>query len=207
MKKKILNYWDKFYLKKHILKPSPFAKYVLSKYKKKLQKVYEIGCGNGRDAIFFNKKKINFIGIDKSKNIIKKNKLNFSKFNTKFICGDFCNFFKKKISETFCVYSRFTWHSINYKQEKKLLNYLNKQKKLDYLFIETRTINDELYNQGKKIGEHEFITTHYRRFIDSKILKKKLLKNFKIIYFKEGKNLAKFKNENPCVLRLIAKKI
>ena len=55
------------------------------------------------------------------------------------------------------------------------------------------------------IGKHEFMTSHYRRFIDSKIIREQLSKFLKIIYFKESKNLAKFKKENPCVLRIIAK--
>ena len=56
------------------------------------------------------------------------------------------------------------------------------------------------------LGKHEYMTTHYRRFIEPKVLKKKLSKFLKIIYFKESKNLAKFKNENPCVIRIIAKR-
>ena len=87
-----------------------------------------------------------------------------------------------------------------------MLNSLKKQKKLEYIFIECRTIRDDLYGKGKKIGKHEFIDTHYRRFIDPKEFKRRLSKFFKISYFKESKNFAKFKKENPCILRLIAKK-
>ena len=66
---------------------------------------------------------------------------------------------------------------------KKLLNSLNKQKKLEYIFIECRTIKDDIYGKGKKIGKHEFVDTHYRRFIDPKELKRRLSKHFKISYF------------------------
>ena len=76
---------------------------------------------------------------------------------------------------------------------------------MKYLFIETRTINDEIYGKGKKIGKHEYVTSHYRRFIDPRDLKKKLSKFTKILYFKESKNYAKFKNQNPWILRVIAK--
>ena len=80
------------------------------------------------------------------------------------------------------------------------------KKNLVNLFIETRTLKDELYGVGKKIGKHEFISSHYRRFIDPKIIKAKLKRNFKILYFKQGINFAKYKKENPWVLRIIAKK-
>ena len=57
---------------------------------------------------------------------------------------------------------------------------------------------------GKKIGKNEFVTDHYRRFIDKKDLIKKLQKNFKIIYSKESKGFSKFKKEDPCLRRIIA---
>ena len=66
--------------------------------------------------------------------------------------------------------------------------------------IEVRTIYDELCGKGKKISKYEFINTHYRRFIDPKIIKKDILRSFKIKYFKVSKNFAKFYKENPKVL-------
>lgn len=203
---KIVNYWNNFYKKKHLISPSNFAKHVFKIKKKEIENIYEIGCGNGRDTIFFNKNKINCIGIDNSKIIIKYNKKKFFKLKKNFIYFDFCDFFRKKIKKKFSIYSRFTWHTIDYKQEKRLLNNLSKQKNLNYLFIETRTIKDELYGRGKRVGKHEYLSTHYRRFIDPKLIKEKLLKNFSILFFKQGRNLAKFKKENPWVLRIIAKK-
>ena len=73
-------------------------------------------------------------------------------------------------------------------------------------FEESRTLDDELYGIGKRVGKHEFISTHYRRFIDPLILKQKLKKYFNIIYFRKSKGFAKFKKEDPCILRIIAKK-
>ena len=87
-----------------------------------------------------------------------------------------------------------------------MLKGLEKQKNLEFVFIETRTTKDELFGVGKKIGKNEYIDTHYRRFIEPQVLKKQLSKKFKIIYYKQAKNLAKYKKENPCVLRIIAKK-
>ncbi len=203
----IRNYWDSFYKKKRVpIKASSFAKFAYTQVKKLNIKMYDIGCGNGRDTVFFNKKKFECIGIDKSKEIIKKNKKKFKRFKNKFLNYNFCHFFKKKNYEQFILYSRFTWHSINYEDEKNLILSLKRNKNLKYILIEARTINDSIYGEGKKVGKHEFVTSHYRRFIDSKVLKKKLSKFMKIIYFKESKNLAKYKKENPCVLRLIAKK-
>lgn len=204
-----IKYWNKFYKKtNHIKKATLFAKFCAKKLKNYSGTLYDVGCGNGRDVFYFNKRKINCIGIDRSHEVIKKNlKGKHLFFRNKFIRSDFSSFFKKKINnKKFSIYSRFTLHTINYKDEKKFLHHLSKQKKLDFIFIETRTIKDELYGVGKKIGRHEFISSHYRRFIDTNEIKKKLKKKFIIKYFKEGRNFAKFKNENPWILRIIAKK-
>ncbi len=203
-----LKYWDNFYKKKKLtLRPSKFAVFCKKSLNSYKGIVYDIGCGNGRDSIYFNKNKIQCYGIDKSKEAIKKNKKNFTAYKKNFFNGNFCkNFLKNKNNKKFSIYSRFTLHAINYKAENQLISLLKKKNKLDFIFIECRTLKDEFYGVGKKVGKHEFISSHYRRFIDPKVLKNKLKKNFKIIYFKQSYNFAKFKKENPCVLRIIAKK-
>lgn len=200
-------YWDNFYRKKNSpTKETAFAKFLLKKIKKINLKIFDIGCGNGRDTIFFNKNGLHCIGLDKSSEVIKKNKIKYRKYSDRFLKKNFCNFFQTEIKEPFIVYSRFTWHSINYNDEKRLLKCIKENKKLKFLLVEARTIKDEIYGKGRMLGKHEYMTTHYRRFIEPKVLKKKLSKFLKIIYFKESKNLAKFKNENPCVIRIIAKR-
>jgi len=201
-------YWNVYYKKKSLIsKPSNFAIFCKKKLKNYNGIVYDIGCGNGRDVIYFNRKRINCTGIDKSHQAILKSKKKFFSYKNNFIKKNFCNFFLKQIKDKkFSVYSRFSLHSINYIIEKKLITILSKQKNLEYLFIECRTLDDELYGVGKKVGKHEFISDHYRRFIDPPVLLKKLKKKFKIIYFKKSRGFAKFKKEDPCALRIIAKK-
>ena len=96
-------------------------------------------------------------------------------------------------------------HSLTLKEENNLIKNLSQSEKLEYIFIETRTIYDELYGVGRKMKKNEFFSDHYRRFIDPVEIKKKLSKNFKIIYYQCKKNFAKYKNENPKVLRIICK--
>ena len=75
------------------------------------------------------------------------------------------------------------------------------------MFIETRSTKDNLYGKGKKVGKNEYVTDHYRRFINKSELVNKLKKKFKILYIKESKGYSKFKNEDPCLIRIIAQKI
>lgn len=214
-----IKYWNIYYKNKNLIsQPTKFAVFCTKIVKNYQGTFFDIGCGNGRDVIYFNKKRIYCIGIDKSTQAILKDKRKFSAYKYHFKKKNFCNFFTNQtMNVKFSVYSRFSLHSISYKNEKQLLNSLINQKNLEYLFIETRTLDDELYGKGKKVGKHEFvwenkpnkhkyISNHYRRFIDPLILKKKLQKHFKIIYYKQSRGFAKFRKEDPCVLRVIAKK-
>jgi len=98
-------------------------------------------------------------------------------------------------------------HTINHKEEEIFFQSIFKQPNLEYLFIETRTTDDELFGVGKKIGKNEYFSDHYRRFIIPGNLKKLLKKKFKIIVFKQSKNFARYRNYKPNILRIVAKKI
>ncbi len=50
-------YWDFFYKKKGLTnKNSNFSKFISIRNKNKNNIIYDIGCGNARDTLFFNKK-------------------------------------------------------------------------------------------------------------------------------------------------------
>ena len=201
------NFWKKFYrIKKPPVFNSQFSNFCLRYFKNYKGVIFDLGCGNGRDTIFFRKNRLNCYGLDQIGIIIKKNKKKYQKHKKFFIKKNFSNTNFDSISkERFSIYSRFSLHSISLKQEKKFINNLIKSKKLDFIMIETRTVYDELYGVGKKISKLEYFTDHYRRFIEPLKFKTKLKKNFKIKFFKVSKNFAKFKRENPKVLRIIAK--
>ncbi len=207
LSKKTIHYWNNFYSKKKVInKPTKFALFCLKYLNSYSGILFDAGCGNARDTVFFNKKKINTIGLDISDSIIKINKKHNKRLKKKFIKKNFCNFFKKEIKSNFSVYLRFTIHTINHKSEKVFFNSLSKQKNLNYLFIETRTTQDEFYKVGKKVGRNEYISDHFRRFIVPKEIKKTLSKKFDIIFAKQSTQFAKYKNFKPKVLRIIAKK-
>ncbi len=201
------NYWDNYYkITKGNLKPTPFSQKCSKFLKNYKGKIYDIGCGNGRDTVFFNRLNLNCYGLDQSSEAIEINQRKFKKYQKKFIESDFVKYPFEKIKKNFTIYSRFTIHSINKKQEKVLFKKIHKLKAIDYLFIEVRTIYDDLFGQGKKLSKNEFVTSHYRRFINPIELRSEIKKSFTILEYKVAKGLAVYKNENPKVLRIIAKK-
>ena len=203
-------YWEQYYTKHRTPgKPSPFAEEVI-KYLKPNTSLLELGCGNGRDTVYFSNNNINAIGIDQAVDQIDHLNENFANENLKFICDDFTKI--TKLNYFFdSIYSRFTFHAISENQEDEVLNWIKKHLNQNGLFLlEVRSINDELFSEGVDVENEKNakITSHYRRFSDFNIIKQKLLNlGFSIVFSVEDNNLAKYKDENPVVIRIVAKRM
>jgi len=106
-------FWESFYSnKKGTLNPSPFAIYLIENYSV-VGNMVELGCGNGRDSLYFADKSIEVLGIDQCKNIVSElNGLGIK--NTDFKAADFTNL--DDLGRFNMVYSRFTLHSVNKEQ-------------------------------------------------------------------------------------------
>ena len=203
-------YWEKYY-KSHSIpdEPSLFARFVLKNYLNDNESLIELGCGNGRDSIFFARHCINVVAIDQcAVELSNLEKLGLPK-NLKFVCNNFVELGDGK--EVDNVYSRFTLHSISEKEEDLVINWVRKNiKKGGKLFIEVRGKANELYGLGKPVcGEKDAYVhdNHYRRFIDLDNLSKKLRDNdFTIISAEEKSGFAPFKNTNYKFIRIIALK-
>ncbi|MDA3854036.1 MAG: methyltransferase domain-containing protein, partial [Bacteroidales bacterium] len=108
------------------------------------------------------------------------------------------------------IYSRFTIHSINYEQEKNTMDWVKRHLNPGgLLLLEVRSIKDELFQEGTIVEDQDNakITDHYRRFIRFDRLKQDIEKlGFDIIFSQESQGLAPYKDEDPMVIRIIAKK-
>lgn len=206
-------YWTKYY--EDNSKPtdaSTFAEFILPCLEEN-KNLIELGCGNARDSIFFSQNNINVIAVDQVQYEIDFLNENYKSENIQFFCDDFTNLKNTDFDEIReCdfdyVYSRFTFHSINEKKEDNALDWIKDNLKKDGLFLlEARSLNDPMFKQGEALSETENFTTHYRRYMDlDKITKKLEDRNFSIEYKIEDNNLAVHNDDNPYVIRIIAKK-
>ena len=173
-------YWEKFYKKFNVKQPSDFAKFCIP-YLKNLYMIFDIGCGNGRDTYYFAKHGHVTIGIDKANK--PKDSRNACFFKSDFSIFDFkCD----------AVYARFFLHSIENLDIVKFLS------KVDGLILL------EFRNKGDK----PIVYKHDRNLIDGEAVKKILEEmDFKILYFKIGRGMARYQKENPLICRIIAEKI
>ena len=200
-------YWTDYYKTDNApQKPSYFAMDIADMLHPN-KKMLELGCGNGRDSIFFSEKGIYVTAIDQAESSI--NNLSKKYSDIKFLADDFVSTEQFNIDTYDYIYSRFSIHSINFEQENILLNKAYKSlNKGGKIFIEVRSIKDEFYGRGKKIGKNEYIYQgHYRRFIDKNEIEKNMKEiGYKIELLIEDKGLAVYKNQNPVVIRIIASK-
>ena len=206
-------YWTKYY--EDNSKPtdaSTFAEFILPCLEEN-KNLIELGCGNARDSIFFSQNNINVFAVDQVQCEIDFLNKNYKSENIQFFCDDFTDLKNTDFDEIReCdfdyVYSRFTFHSINEKKEDNALDWIKDNLKKDGLFLlEARSLNDPMFKQGEALSETENFTTHYRRYMDlDKITKKLEDRNFSIEYKIEDNNLAVHKDDNPYVIRIVAKK-
>ena len=203
-------YWNEFYKKGLANKePTLFAQYVSENYLEDGKTILELGCGNGRDSLYFGKKDLNVIAIDGADQVIESLQLENCNSKVKFFRDDFVTTDIYKTKKVNYVYSRFTLHAITEEQEDILLkNVYQGIEEGGMFFIEVRSVRDDLFGKGKKVDRNAyFYNEHYRRFIVMDELEEKLKENgFTIIFSKESRGFAPYKDQNPYVIRVVAKK-
>ncbi|MCI6649857.1 MAG: adenylyl-sulfate kinase [Lachnospiraceae bacterium] len=208
-----VSYWDNYYanINNAPEEPSLFAKFIMEKYLKNGGRLLELGCGNGRDSLYFSRNGLDVVALDTSSEAIKK--LNDiaedSKLTALFACDDFTNsnaIFQQRFD--YC-YSRFTLHSITENQEINVIkNIYSTLNNCGLFFIEARSVHDEIYGKGQYVGDDSYIYEgHFRRFLRKENFERHLKRvGFHIIYSEESRGFAPFKNIDSPVIRVIAKK-
>lgn len=205
-----VTYWNKYYNSNVCSEePSLFAQFVMTNMDKN-RNILELGCGNGRDSVFFAMNGLNVVAIDASDAAINMLHKKYDMENLCFICDDFVCSATLFVSQYDYCYSRFSLHAISGEQESEIIGNVFKSLAAGGMFfIEARSVHDELFAKGEKVGRNAFYYDgHYRRFIVKEELEAKLTEaGFFIHYSREDKDFAPYGNSNPPVIRIIAKKL
>jgi tellurite methyltransferase len=199
--------WDDIYTNNKIItENSTFAAFCLNFMKADdTEYIFDIGCGNARDTIFFKDNGFNIIGIDGSQQIININQQKIKNIQFYNINIDNLDSLKLSISPKY-IYSRFVIHSINNITFIKYLNWVKMNLKLGGKWmIECRSTKDPINGIGIKISDHEYIYGHYRRFINIEELMRSIYESgLSIEYITETNNLSIHNDDNPVLIRIIA---
>ena len=180
-------YWDNFYksnLSKTLSTNSDFSTFVLGRVldipKSKELSLVDLGCGNGKDTIFF---------------VL------------------FCLFLPTLLWNLInfpydIYYLRFFIHTLIEEDVDRLFsNIFNTMKQSSLIFLETRSskgITNQPYSETNfrsSIGDE-----HHRTLYSLDYLSSKVSEYFDIEFSVEQQGLAIFREENPYIIRMIAKK-
>ena len=208
-------YWNSYYAEQIQRKPvSQFGAFVASEFPG-LDLVIDLGCGDGRDSFYFSDRGAKVLALDSSESAIAicnaQRALSFNKNAqfantsiTKSDCVDAVKNFMIQNQEikSGLLYSRFVLHALTEAEEPGFLDNLAECASTFglSLALEFRTLEDQ--NLVKETA------THFRRFIDHENLKNELRKrSIKIDYCITGRGMAKFRNDDAHIARIIASAI
>lgn len=196
-----LDYWNKLYSSKFYFGtgPTKLAKKAESLLNEsKVEKILELGCGQGRDAIHFTKLGYDVNALDISPKAIEsvekvKTELGLTKLQAQI------HDIKKPLpfSEEYFdfIYSNLTLQFFDINTLEKIFQNISKTLKKDSFFLfSTKKIGDKYYQFSLKINENAYANKGIiRYFYDLDTLSKPLSKHFDIIEFEsdEHKNLDK----------------
>lgn len=206
------DYWSSFYsniIDRDILQPpSQFAAFVAQEIEQD-SVIFDVGCGSGRDSLFFAELGFKVVSIDKSENAVKATRLGAEKRgidNVKCIIGDvsgpdFASAIADITTRNACVYARFFLHSITDDEQKIFFDTLSDRLKAGHrLAFEYRTTKDQSLEKDAP--------PHFRRYQDAEDLDQQLQKlGFRCVYQIEGQGYAKYKSEDAIVSRAIFEKL
>ncbi|MFP4645960.1 MAG: class I SAM-dependent methyltransferase [Candidatus Woesearchaeota archaeon] len=177
------NTWDAIWESKELEEANEFARRSLSRIKDaNLKTLLDLGCGDGRDSLFFASEGLTVTSVDYSENGIKKlNELSKEKglkinpIQTDMRKIDFPD------NSFDVIYAHLSLHYFDDEETTMLFENLFRILKQDGLiFIKCKSVEDPLYGQGEKVGEHMYKKGHLRHFFSEEYMKEKL-RDFNIL--------------------------
>jgi adenylylsulfate kinase-like enzyme len=201
------DHWTQFYRNAKAQPPSSFAMACAQRFHAQMS-LLELGCGNGRDAAFFAQRGLRVTALDRSDAAIESCNSGPFGLAAEFLCLDAANASSLLPRRFDVVYSRFSLHAMTPEEESGALRASRDLLSAGGLLcIECRSINDALAREGEVISPTERISGHYRRFIVRQELIEQLESlGFNIIEQIESQGLARYGDEDPVVIRIIAQK-
>jgi len=217
----VTKYWDHYYGDGNLQcqKPSRFSKFCRRYFIKDNDVVFDFGCGDGRDTLYFSKQGLAVYACDISEEAINltQKRLNNTGCDTHHIFrSDVTKLSSAEVNLTFNIaYCRFFLHSLTNEQEAVFLAWLSKTLPAGgLLLIEARTTKDLLCNDKYlKIDKNTYLyeENHFRRFIvPEDFIPVISAYGFELIYQKRSNKFSSVKKngvlDSPELLRAVFKK-
>ena len=209
------SYWDGFYSAPHpdIAEPTTFAVHVEPQLARG-SFVFELGCGNGRDAVYFARRghrvaacDLSHVAVDRLRQQI--GTMQGLQSTPEIIVADFAELGDQYAGQIDAIYARFTLHAIPVETEGLVLGWVSRNLRPGgRLHIEARSVLGDLYGRGESAGEDAFIHDgHYRRFLRRDVLVHSVERHGLVVDdVVEAAGLAVYLDDDPVVIRLVARR-
>tara|TARA_Y100000310_G_C20649810_1_gene798748 strand:- start:333 stop:1007 length:675 start_codon:yes stop_codon:yes gene_type:complete len=192
-----LGYWNNIYSTNNYFGTGPTllaisAKELIENHS--ISNILELGCGQGRDSIFFANLGCNVTATDISENAINfvkkvKNEQNLQ--NLQLFVHDILNPLKFESTNFDLVYSNLALQFFDINQLSEIFSNVNKIMKDNSFFLfSTKKSGDKYHNFGNKIFDNAFESKGITRFFyDKPELMHILEENFTIEHFEDSKHV------------------
>ena len=205
-------YWDRFYEQPHpdLLEPSSFAQLCVSLLSSD-DSVFEVGCGNGRDAFCMARSGLRVFASDPSPTAMAEVRSRIERepfpHRPRLVARPMENLDDRHAGDLDAVYMRFVLHAVTAEVASAGLRWASRNLRPDgRLFVEARSVRGSLYGQGRSVGRDAFVQDgHYRRFIRADELRDEIAGiGFRVDELVEAGGLTVRDDDDPVVIRAFA---
>ena len=171
-------YWREHWKKETIPAPNSFARRAFKRFGRQNKTLLDLGCGDGRDSLYFARKGLHVTALDFSETGIRALKANNK--NIRCLVGDIRKM-RFKPGSFDIVYAHLSLHYFDDRMTSRIFEMLFRTlKKKGLLFVKCKSTDDALFGKGRKVAENVYCKGHTRHFF-SKEYMKGLLQGFKIL--------------------------
>ena len=201
------SYWEGYYAQspthQRLRLPSQFASFCANElHQSSISQIVDLGCGNGRDSMFFAQTGFSVISIDQSENAIE-HLGSFGFENLTAVAQSALSPFNDVVGQTFdveqpmAIYARFFLHALTDSEiDAFFSNCAQMTKTDDLVMVEYRNTDDA--TKPKETA------AHYRNYLDPKVIAGLASKyGMRRVYETAGVGFAKYRSDDANVSRQI----
>lgn len=205
-------YWDRFYGRPHpdLGEPTAFARLCVSMLPRG-ETVFEVGCGNGRDALYMARNGLRVFASDPSHVALDEIRSRIEResfaYQPRLVARPMQDLDDRHAGELDAVYMRFVLHAVTPEVASAGLKWAARNLRSGgRLLVEARSVRGSLYGLGQPAGRDAFIHDgHYRRFLRLDELRAELSEiGFEAKEVIEADGVAIHGNDDPVVIRAFA---